>query len=82
LIIRSQTKVPAEVVKAGKNLKLIGRADAGVDNIDVDEATRQGILVVNAPTSNTVAVAEHAFGLMLALARHIPQASDKFKSGV
>ena len=82
LIVRSQTKVPAEVVRAGKELKVIARAGAGVDNIDVEEATRQGILVVNAPTSNTIAVAEHVFGLMLALVRHIPQANDKLRSGV
>jgi len=81
LIVRSQTKVPAEVIRAGKNLKVIARAGAGVDNIDVNEATRQGILVVNAPTSNTIAVAEHVFGLMLALVRHIPQAHGKLKSG-
>lgn len=82
LIVRSQTKVPAEIMKAGKNLKVIARAGAGVDNIDVKEATRQGILVINAPTSNTIAVAEYVFGLMLALVRHIPQANDKLKSGV
>lgn len=82
LIVRSQTKVPAEVIKAGKDLKVIARAGIGVDNIDVSEATREGILVVNAPTSNTIAVAEYVFGLMLALARHIPQANDKLKSGV
>lgn len=82
LIVRSQTKVTAEVIIAGKDLKVIARAGAGVDNIDVKEATRQGVLVVNAPTSNTIAVAEYAFGLMLALVRHIPQANDKLKSGV
>lgn len=82
LIVRSQTKVPAEVIKSGKNLKVIARAGIGVDNIDVNEATKEGILVVNAPTSSTVAVAEHVFGLILALARHIPQAHDKLKSGV
>lgn len=82
LIVRSQTKVTAEIIRAGRNLKVIARAGAGVDNIDVEEATRQGILVVNAPTSNTIAVAEHVFGLMLALIRHIPQSSAKLKSGV
>ena len=82
LIVRSQTKVTADIIQAGKNLKVIARAGAGVDNIDVDEATRQGILVVNAPASNTIAVAEHVFGLILALARHIPQAHAKLKSGV
>jgi len=82
LIVRSQTKVTAEVIKAGKKLKVIARAGAGVDNIDVNEATEQGILVVNAPASNTIAVAEHVFGLMLALVRHIPQAHHTLKSGV
>ena len=82
LIVRSQTKVTAEVIKAGKKLKVIARAGAGVDNIDVNEATEQGILVVNAPASNTIAVAEHVFGLMLALIRHIPQAHHTLKSGV
>lgn len=82
LIVRNRTKVPAEVIRAGKDLKVIARAGAGVDNIDVKEATRQGVLVVNAPTSNTIAVAEYVFGLMLALARHIPQANDKLKSGI
>ncbi len=82
LIVRSQTKVTADVIRAGKNLKVIARAGAGVDNIDVNEATREGILVVNAPTSNTIAVAEHVFGLILALARHIPQAHSKLKAGI
>ncbi len=82
LIVRSQTRVTAEVIKAGKKLKVIARAGAGVDNIDVNEATEQGILVVNAPASNTIAVAEHVFGLMLALVRHIPQAHHTLKSGV
>ena len=82
LIVRSQTRVTAEVIKAGKKLKVIARAGAGVDNIDVNEATEQGILVVNAPASNTIAVAEHVFGLMLALIRHIPQAHHTLESGV
>ena len=82
LIVRSQTKVTAEIISAGKNLKVIARAGAGIDNIDVNEATKQGVLVVNAPTSNTIAVAEHVFGLMLALVRYIPQAHGKLKSGV
>ena len=82
LIVRSQTKVSAEVIRAGKDLKVIARAGIGVDNIDVKEATRQGILVVNAPTCSTIAVAEYVFGLMLSLVRHIPQANNKLKSGV
>jgi len=82
LIVRSRTQVPAEVVEAGRKLKVIGRAGVGIDNIDVGAATRQGIAVVNAPTGNTVSAAEHAMALMLALARNIPQANSQLKSGV
>jgi len=82
LIVRSQTQVSAEVIRAGKKLQVIARAGVGVDNIDVDEATQRGILVVNAPTGNTISAAEHTIALMLALARHIPQANVVLKSGV
>ena len=82
LIVRSQTQVTPEVIAAGKKLQVIGRAGVGVDNIDVDEATRQGIIVVNAPIGNTIAAAEHTIALMLALARHIPQANTRLKSGM
>ncbi len=82
LIVRSQTQVTSEVIAAGKKLQLIARAGVGVDNINVDEATRRGIVVVNAPIGNTIAAAEHAIALMLALARHIPQANSMLKSGV
>ncbi|MBI4283276.1 MAG: phosphoglycerate dehydrogenase [Chloroflexi bacterium] len=82
LVVRSQTKVTAAVIAAGNKLQVIGRAGVGVDNIDVDEATRRGIPVVNAPTGNTTAAAEHTVALMLALARHIPQANAVLKSGV
>ena len=81
LIVRSQTKVRAKIIEAGKKLKVIGRAGVGIDNIDVDAATRQGIVVVNAPTGNTVAAAEHTIALMLAMARNIPQANNRLKSG-
>ncbi|MBI2852379.1 MAG: phosphoglycerate dehydrogenase [Chloroflexi bacterium] len=81
LVVRSQTQVTAEVIRAGKKLQVIGRAGVGVDNIDVEEATRQGIVVVNAPTGNTISAAEHSIALMLALARHIPQANASLKSG-
>ncbi|HEU65749.1 MAG TPA: phosphoglycerate dehydrogenase [Chloroflexi bacterium] len=81
LIVRSQTKVRAEVIESGKKLKVIGRAGVGVDNIDVDAATRNGIVVVNAPTGNIIAAAEHTIALMLALARNIPQANSRLKSG-
>jgi D-3-phosphoglycerate dehydrogenase len=82
LVVRSQTKVNAEVIKAGQRLLVIGRAGVGVDNIDVDEATLRAIVVVNAPTGNTVSAAEHTVGLMFALARNIPQANASLKSGV
>jgi len=81
LVVRSQTQVTAEVIAAGKKLQVIGRAGVGIDNINIDEATRRGIVVVNAPTGNTVSAAEHAIALMLALARHIPQANAALKSG-
>jgi len=82
LVVRSQTKVTAEIIAAGKKLQAIARAGAGIDNIDVEAATRQGILVVNAPTGNTISAAEHTIALMLSLARHIPQANAVLKSGV
>jgi D-3-phosphoglycerate dehydrogenase len=81
LIVRSQTQVRAEVIESGKKLKVIGRAGVGTDNIDVDAATRKGIVVVNAPTGNTIAAAEHTVALMLALARNVPQANSRLKSG-
>jgi D-3-phosphoglycerate dehydrogenase len=81
IVVRSQTRVWAEVIEAGRKLKVIGRAGVGTDNIDVDAATRNGIVVVNAPTGNTVAAAEHTIALMLALARNISQAHRQLKSG-
>ena len=81
LIVRSRTQVTAELLQAGTRLKIVARAGSGVDNIDVEAATRYGVLVVNAPLGNTVAVAEHTFGLMLALARHIPAADAAMKGG-
>lgn len=74
LITRSETKVTAEVLAKGTRLKVVGRAGVGVDNIDVNAATERGIVVVNVPGANTLSTAEHAFGLLIALARHIPQA--------
>jgi len=82
LVVRSQTQVTSEMVAAGKKLQVIARAGVGVDNIDVEEATRRGIVVVNAATSNTTSAAEHTIALMFALARHIPQANVVLKSGV
>jgi len=82
LVVRSQTQVSAEVIEAGKKLQVIARAGVGVDNIDVDQATRRGIVVVNAPTGNIISTAEHTIALMFSLARHIPQANTVLKSGV
>ncbi len=81
LIVRSETKVTSDVIQAGHKLKVVGRAGVGVDNIDVEAATKQGVMVVNAPTGNTISAAELAFGLMLALARNIPQAHATLKNG-
>jgi D-3-phosphoglycerate dehydrogenase / 2-oxoglutarate reductase len=81
LMIRSGTRVTQAVIDAGKQLKIIGRAGVGVDNVDVPAATRRGILVVNSPEGNTVAAAEHAIAMMLALSRHIPDANQSVKSG-
>ncbi|MFC1966048.1 phosphoglycerate dehydrogenase [Chloroflexota bacterium] len=81
LIVRSQTQVTAKVIEAGKKLQAIGRAGVGVDNIAIEEATQRGIVVVNAPTGNTISATEHTIALMLALARHIPQANASLKSG-
>lgn len=74
LIVRSQTQVTAEVIQAGKKLKVVGRAGVGVDNIDVAAATQNGVMVVNAPEGNTIATAEHTMAMMLALARNVPHA--------
>jgi len=81
LIVRSETKVSKEVIDAGRKLQVIGRAGVGVDNIDVETATRKGIVVVNAPAGNIVSAAEHTIALMLALSRNIPQANALLKSG-
>ncbi len=81
LIVRSATKVDAGVINAAARLKVIGRAGVGVDNVDVDAATRRGIVVANAPESNVVSAAEHTVGLLLALARNIPQAHSALVAG-
>src|SRR5215831_8421590 len=81
LIVRSETKVTAEIIGAADKLKVIGRAGTGVDNIDVPAATARGIVVVNAPGGNSVTTAEHTISLMMAMARKIPQAHAKLKSG-
>ncbi|HEY2460288.1 MAG TPA: hydroxyacid dehydrogenase [Candidatus Acidoferrum sp.] len=81
LIVRSATKVTAALLEKAPKLRVVGRAGVGVDNIDLDEATKRGVLVLSTPGGNAVSVAEHAFGLMLALARHIPQLSKGFHEG-
>lgn len=81
LIVRSQTQVTAPVIAAADALRVIGRAGVGVDNIDVPAATARGIVVANAPLANTLSAAEHAFGLMLAVARNIPQADQSLRGG-
>jgi D-3-phosphoglycerate dehydrogenase len=81
LVVRSETKVTERVLDAARSLRVVGRAGVGVDNIDVATATRKGILVVNAPRGNIIAAAEHAVGLLLALARNIPQADASVRRG-
>jgi D-3-phosphoglycerate dehydrogenase / 2-oxoglutarate reductase len=81
LVVRSATKVTADVIARGTRLKVIGRAGVGVDNVDVDAATRRGIVVANAPESNVVSAAEHTVGLLVALARNIPQAHAALVAG-
>ncbi|HVH19594.1 MAG TPA: phosphoglycerate dehydrogenase [Myxococcota bacterium] len=81
LVIRSATKVTKEVIAAGARLAVIGRAGIGVDNVDVPAATAKGIVVMNTPGGNTVTTAEHALALLIALARHIPQATASMKAG-
>ncbi|MBL8148103.1 MAG: hypothetical protein JNL34_17125 [Anaerolineae bacterium] len=81
LVIRSAHKIDAEVLHAAPKLKIIARAGVGVDNVDIPLATELGIVVVNTPDGNTISTAEHTFGLMLALARHIPQAHASMNAG-
>src|SRR5436190_24069108 len=81
LIVRSQTRVTAEVVEAGENLKVVARAGIGLDNVDLEAATRRGVMVVNAPQSNIVSAAEHTIALLLAQARSIPQADAALRRG-
>lgn len=82
LLVRSQTKVTARIIEAGKNLKIIGRAGVGVDNIDVSAATQKGIIVVNSPDGNTHAAAEHTIAMMMAMSRNIPIADNSVKQGL
>jgi D-3-phosphoglycerate dehydrogenase len=81
LIVRSMTQVDADLLRQGKNLKVVGRAGIGVDNVDVATATELGILVVNAPTANLISATEHTFALLLALARNVPAAHQSLLAG-
>lgn len=81
LVVRSETKATRAVIEAAANLKVIGRAGVGVDNIDIQAATEKGIMVINAPDGNTVAATEHTMAMMLALARNVPQAYRSMKEG-
>jgi D-3-phosphoglycerate dehydrogenase len=81
LIVRSGTKVDADLIAAAPNLRVIGRAGIGVDNIDLDAATRAGALVVNAPDANTISAAEHTMALLLAQARHVARADASLRGG-
>ncbi len=81
IVIRSATKMTAELIDAGTNLRVIGRAGVGVDNVDLEAASRRGIVVVNAPTSNVLSVAEHCMGLMLALARNVARGDATMRAG-
>jgi D-3-phosphoglycerate dehydrogenase len=81
LIIRSATQVTAEVLEAGSDLVVVGRAGIGLDNVDVEAATRRGVMVVNAPQSNIVSAAEHTMALLLSQARNVPQAHAALKAG-
>jgi D-3-phosphoglycerate dehydrogenase len=81
ILIRSATKMTAELIERGERLKVIGRAGTGVDNVDIPAATRRGVIVANAPESNSVAAAEHTMALMLALCRNVPQAHGSLTGG-
>ncbi len=81
LVIRSATKVTGEILEAGGNLKVVGRAGIGLDNVDIPAATKRGVVVMNTPTGNVVTTAEHAIAMMMALTRNIPQGTSSLKVG-
>lgn len=81
LIVRSQTQVTQDVIAAAPNLKVIARAGVGVDNIDIDAATKHGVIVINAPDGNTISATEHSMAMILSMARNIPQAHQSLKDG-
>lgn len=81
LIVRSASQITADIIEAADSLKVIGRAGIGVDNIDLDAATKKGIVVMNTPSGNAVTTAEHAIAMMFAVSRKIPQATASLRSG-
>ena len=81
IVVRSATKITSKIIQCGKKLKVLGRAGIGVDNIDIDAATKNGIVVMNTPFGNSITTAEHTISLMMSLARNIPQASKSTKEG-
>ncbi|MCG7338437.1 phosphoglycerate dehydrogenase [Staphylococcus sp. ACRSN] len=81
LIVRSQTQVTADIIAAAPNLKVIARAGVGVDNIDIDAATKHGVIVINAPDGNTISATEHSMAMILSMARNVPQAHKSLKEG-
>src|SRR6201997_4524737 len=81
LIVRSATKVTAELMDKAPRLRVVGRAGVGVDNIDLDEATKRGILVMSTPGGSSVSVAEHTFALLLALVRQVPRFDAAMREG-
>ncbi|XP_067113563.1 D-3-phosphoglycerate dehydrogenase [Osmerus mordax] len=81
LVVRSATKVTADIISAADNLQIIGRAGTGVDNVDVDAATKKGIIVMNTPSGNTISAAELTCTLIMSLSRHVPQAAMSMKAG-
>ena len=82
LMVRSASKVTAEVIARAKKLKIIGRAGVGVDNIDIPAATAKGIIVINSPGGNTIAATEHTMAMMLAMSRNIPVANETMQQGL
>ena len=81
IIIRSETKLKADIIEAGDRLKVIGRAGIGLDNVDLPAATKKGIVVMNTPQENAIAAAEHTIAMMLSISRKIPQATASMKAG-
>ena len=79
--VRSETKITKTIIESSNELKIVGRAGVGVDNIDIEAATQNGVIVMNTPGGNTIATCELTFSMMMALARNIPQAHGSMKSG-